>query len=240
MTICHPKGWEGEGSDPSASRNRQSRFQGRQRDGRRSPLTALRGVTAAVAVLVVLALSGCAPSEPSSSGPPADAKSTTPAAGRTPTSSPAQSAQAQAIAFLPTYLRMLDDLYLDPSRPLNDIYQVAVTPDATTEATAIGKFRAQGYRQTGRSQLVTASAKNVDLATDSATSPSPTPPSVVVKACVDVSQVDALDPSGTSVVPPTRPKYLIEQWTVVNPHYPAAAGWRVSDAANSQAQTCGG
>lgn len=145
-----------------------------------------------------------------------------------------------AVAFVSTYLQKIDDLYLDPSRPLDEIYEVATAPDATTEATAIGNFRAQGYRQTGRVQLATASADNVDLTNNSAASPSPAFPTVVVTACVDVSQVGAVDATGQSIVPSDRPRYLIEQLSVVNPHYPNPSSWRVSKASNRQAQSCDG
>ena len=193
------------------------------------------------AALLVLMMSGCSSAKPSASGtvPPARLSTPTSSSART-TSTPAQDAGDQAAAFVPTYLRMLDDLYVDASRPLDDIYQVAVTPDATAEATAIGKFRTQGFRQTGRSQLVSATPTSVLAAGSSAPSVSPTMPTVVVTACVDVSQVDALAPSGKSVIPPDRPRYLIERLTVVNAHYPDAAGWRVSAAPNRQAQSCAG
>jgi hypothetical protein len=154
------------------------------------------------------------------------------------TSSPAQRAQAQVLAFVPTYVRMIDDLYLDPSRPLDDIYQVAVAPEATIEATGIGKFRSLNYRRSGRSQLVAASATSVDLTNSASASPSPPLPTVVVNACVDVSKVHAVDSTGTSIVPLDRPNYLIEQLTVVNLHYPDNASWRVSRAPNRQAQSC--
>ena len=115
-----------------------------------------------------------------------------------------------------------------------------MAPEATAQATAIGKFRSQGYRQTGRSQLVTASAVSVDLSNDPAASPSPVFPTVVVNACIDVGQVDAVDASGTSVVPSGRPRYLVQQLTVVNPDYPDTSSWRVSGAPNRQAQSCDG
>jgi hypothetical protein len=141
---------------------------------------------------------------------------------------------------VPTYLGTIDDLYLDPSRPLDDLYEVAVTPEATAEATAIGTFRSRGYRQAGRSRLVTATADSVDLTTDPAASPSPTLPTVAVTACVDVSQVQATDASGRSVIPADRPRYLVARLTVVNPRYPDASSWRVSEAPNRQAQSCDG
>jgi hypothetical protein len=63
---------------------------------------------------------------------------------------------------------------------------------------------------------------------------------VDVTVCVDISKVDAVDSRGQSVVPPGRPRYLIERLTVVNPHYPDGGSWRVSTVGNSQAQSCGG
>jgi hypothetical protein len=141
---------------------------------------------------------------------------------------------------VPSYLGMIDDLYLDPSRPLDDLYEVSVTPEASAEATAIGTFRSRGYRQAGRSRLVTASADSADLTTDPTSSPSPTLPTVVVTACVDVSNVQATDASGRSIIPADRPRYLVSRLTVVNPHYPDASSWRVSEAPNRQAQSCAG
>lgn len=202
----------------------------------------VRSMTATAAAVLALTVSGCSSSSgPSSSAPITSTTSTSPTGSSAPsTSSTAQPAQAQVIAFIPTYLRMLDDLRIDPTRPLNDIYQVAVAPDATAEASAVGRLRSQGYRQTGWSQLVDTVIATPSSGSDAAGSPSPTLPTVVVKACVDVGQVDAVDAGGKSVVPAGRPGYLVEQLTVVNLHSPDAASWRVSDATNKQAQSCSG
>jgi len=200
-----------------------------------------RVLAAGAAVVAVLSVSGCSSSRPSRTAAPSSTTSSAPSASASSTATdPAEEVRAQAVAFVPTYLQTIDDLYADPSRSLDDLYQVAVAPEATTEATAIGTFRAQGYRQAGQSQLVTTSATKVDLTNDPAATPSPVFPSVVVTACVDVSQVQATDSTGNSVVAPDRPKYLIEQLTVVNINYPDAASWRVSQAPNRQAQSCDG
>lgn len=205
-------------------------------------MTVIRTAPRAVAVLLALTVSGCSSSSaPASSSSPTSGTSTSQTPSPSPTApSPAEEAEALAVALVPDYLGTIDDLYLDPSLPLDEIYQVAVAPEATAQATAIGRFRSQGYRQTGRSQLVTASAASVDLSNSPAASPSPVFPTVVVTACVDVGQVDAVDASGTSVIPPGRPRYLIEELTVVNPHYPDPSSWRVSEAPNRQAQSCDG
>jgi hypothetical protein len=204
-------------------------------------VTVIRTATAgAAAMLLALTASGCSSSSdagpwssPTSGTPTSETSSPSPT-----TSSPTEEAQAAAVALVPDYLETIDDLYLDPSLHLDEIYQVAVAPEATAQATAIGKFRSQGYRQTGRSQLVNASAVSVDLSSSPAASPSPVFPTVVVTACVDVSQVGAVDATGQSIVPSDRPRYLIQQLTVVNPDYPDTSSWRVSEAPNRQAQSC--
>ena len=200
----------------------------------------MRAAAGAAAALLALTASGCSSSsDPGSSSSPTSGISTPQTSSPSPTtSSPAEEAQAAAIELVSEYLRTIDDLYLDPSLPLDGIYQVAVAPEATAQATAIGKFRSQGYRQTGRSQLVTASAASVDLSNTPAASPSPVFPTIVVTACVDVSQVDAVDATGQSIVPPDRPRYLVQQLTVVNPDYPDTSSWRVSEAPNRQAESC--
>jgi len=198
-----------------------------------------RVLAAGAVVVAALSISGCSSSRP---GPSAAPSSTTSSAPPASTSSAvtdgAHDAEAQAVALIPTYLETIDALYVDPSQSLDDLYQVAVAPEATAEATAIGTFRAQGYRQDGRSQLVTTSTGKVDLTNEPSATPSPVLPSVVVTACVDVSRVEATDATGNSVVSPDRPRYLVEQLTVVNINYPDAASWRVSQAPNTQAQSC--
>jgi hypothetical protein len=201
-------------------------------------VTVTRTAVGAAAVVIGLTVSGCSSSADGSS---TSETSAAPSSSAAPTTgNPSQDARSQAVAFVPTYLGTIDDLYLDSSRPLDDLYKVAVTPEATAEATAIGTFRSRGYRQTGRSRLVTATAYSVDLTTNPAASPSPTLPTVVVTACVDVSQVQATDASGRSAIPADRPRYLVARLTVVNTRYPDASSWRVSEAPNRQAQSCDG
>jgi hypothetical protein len=201
-----------------------------------------RAKAVVASVIFALTASGCSSSPnpgSSSSSTPGTSSPQTPNPSSTPPS-PAEEAQALAVALVPDYLGTIDNLYLDPSLRLDRIHEVAVAPEATAQATAIGKFRSQGYRQTGRSQLVTASAVSVELSNDPAASPSPVVPTVVVTACVDVGQVGAADATGLSIVPPDRPRYLIQQLTVVNPDYPDTSAWRVSEAPNRQAQSCDG
>lgn len=197
-----------------------------------------RQATATSLALLCLATSACT----SSARSPGRAASATPADSPVGTGAPdaTQSTQTELVAFVSTYFRMLDDLRADPARPLDDIYQVAIAPEATIEATAVGQLRTQGYRQTGQSQVVSASlVGDVPTARASAASAA-APPSVLVKACVDVGAVDAVDKEGKSVVPSGRLRYLLAQLTLVNPDYPDAASWRVRNAGNRQVRSCDG
>jgi hypothetical protein len=199
-----------------------------------------RATAAAAAVILGVAVAGCSSSGDASSAAPTSATSGPPSSSDAPTTTnPSQDAQSQAVALVPAYLRMLDDLRLDPSRPLDDIYQVAVAPEATAQASAVGELRSRGYRQTGLSRVVTAAVVAAPESSGAA-APSSALLTVVVNACVDVRQVGAVNAAGQSVVPPGRPGYLIEQLTVVNPRHPDAASWRVSEAVNRQAQSCSG
>jgi hypothetical protein len=206
-----------------------------------SGVAVTRAAATGAALAIGLAVGGCSSSsdQTSATASTSGSASSSTSAGPT-TADQSQAAESLAVALVPVYLRTIDDLYLDPSRALDDIYQIAVAPDAVAEATAIGKFRAQGYRQTGRMQLVSVSAGSVDLTNSPAASASPVLPSVIVTACVDVSQVGAVDATGQSIVPSDRQRYLVEQLTVVNPHYPDPSSWRVSTASNRQERSCGG
>jgi hypothetical protein len=199
---------------------------------------AVTRAAAAAAVVLGLIAMGCSSQDAPSTAPSSAASPSPSSSAAVTTASPAEEAQSQAVALVPTYLRTIDDLYLDPSRPLDDIYEVAVDSEATAQATAIGMFRSQGYRQIGRAQLVTATADSVDLEGDPAASPIPTLPTVLVTTCVDVSEVQAVDEAGNPVVPAGAPTHLIARLVVVNLQYPDASSWRVSEASNTQAQSC--
>lgn len=199
----------------------------------------IRRVATTTLALLGLSVSACSSSTRVSEAPASTAphESTSSAASTGADTTP--SVRDSVLAFVPTYVRTLDDLRTDPTQPLDDIYQVAVAPEATAEATSIGRLRSNGYRQTGRSQLVKASIVDATATAPASSGSSASASSVVVNACLDVGQVDAVDQQGKSVLPSGRPRYLIEQLTVVNSRESDPAAWRVSQAPNSQAQSCG-
>jgi hypothetical protein len=200
----------------------------------------------ALALALVAALSACQGSSTPTGDPSTSATSEPTSPSPDPTSpsptstSPTDEASAEAVALVPTYLKMLDDLAVDPTLPLSRLHNVTVSPEFTIQVAGIAKFRAKGYRQVGHVQLVKTSVRRVSLANRPTASPSPQWPTVRVTACVDVSAVKANNKAGESVIPKNRPKYLIEQLTITNRQYPDQTGWRVSHAPNTQAASCNG
>src|SRR3954447_13749487 len=141
---------------------------------RRSYVAVRRAGASALAIILVSGVAACSTSTATSAAPSTRATSNAPSSSAANSSvAPSEASAAQAVALIPTYLQVIDDLYLESSRSLDDVYEVAVAPEATSEANAIGTFRTQEYRQVGRAQLVTSSVSSVDLTTDPTASPSP-------------------------------------------------------------------
>ena len=204
-------------------------------------MVAFRAMASAAAGLL-MTVSGCsAPHGPNAASPSASRSAPSPASsGASTTSGPEDPARTEVLRTVSAYEEMLNDLYLDPARPLDDLHAVAVAPEFAVAASEIGQFRRQGYRQIGRARLASASVTDVDAGGSSTPSSSAAQSTMHVTACIDVSQVDAVDSTGKSVVPPDRPRYLIERLTVVKIEQSSDASWRVSEAPNRQAQSCDG
>ena len=210
--------------------------------------SALLLILASLVALSMLALVGCSAgasktTHSSAVSPASTAGSVTASSSAaipvSPSATDANSIAArQATAFVPTYLAGLDKLYSDPTDSINDIYLVAVQPEATNEALGIAKYRASNYRQSGSQHLITVSGPSVHMSGLGGNSGNASYPTVQLTACVDVSAVTVTDAQGERVGNPDKPTYLIESLTIVNINYPAAAGWRVSDAPNRPASAC--
>jgi hypothetical protein len=201
----------------------------------------------ALVAAALIALTACSSSggKPSKTTPPTSTStSSTPPTSTPPTTSstpadPSQRAVAEATAFVPIYEAELDTLYSNPTVSINDIYLVAVQPEATDDALGIAKYRQSNYRQAGSQKLVKVSGVSVHMSGLGGPSATAKYPTVQLTACVDVSGVKVTDAKGHPVGNPKNPPYLIESLTIVNIKYPSASGWRVSKAPNKQAQSCG-
>jgi len=154
---------------------------------------------------------------------------------RSTTADPEQLAVEEATALVTAYWRTVDQLYSDPTLPIDTVYEVAVDPEAASEAAAIQTFRASGYTQTGQSRVVSVTPGAVDIAAAAGDLLS-----VQITACIDVTQVGATSSDGAALTPAQRSPFLVSELTIVNTAYPDSSSWRVSSAPNTQAQACPG
>lgn len=198
-------------------------------------------ITTSLIAAALVIITGC-----SSSGgnKPTDSPTTptAPSSSRssTPPVDPSKAAIDDAVALIPTYLKTLDKLHNDPAAPLDEIHNVAIEPEFSVEAVAIGRFRAAGYRGYGQTELVSTSGAIAHLTGLGGSTPTAKSPTVKVTACVDVSKAGAKDAKGKAVGDPKRAKYLVEKLTIVKVNFSGTTGWRVSNAPNSEASSCGG
>jgi hypothetical protein len=195
--------------------------------------------TASLAGAALMFIAGC-----SSSGgaKPSDTPTTHASSSdlvSTPAPDPSKAAIVDAVAMIPTYLATLDKLYNDASVPLNEIYNVAIQPESTVEAVAIGRFRAAGYRGVGRTKLASTYAATAYLSGLGGAGSTAKMPTVKVTACVDVSGSGARDAKGSAVGNLKKPKFLVEKLTIRKVNFSGTSGWRISDAPNTESNLCG-
>lgn len=167
-----------------------------------------RIVIAVSVVVTVLAIAGIAffvlgGDEPATAPPPAptaveEPADTTPAEPVQQT--PEDLAAAEAQERYEEFLRVGDDVGQGGFASALPFDAVAVAPERVFQETAFRNARkTPGLRQIGTTQIASMSVTSVDL--------TPEPggyPGVVLQVCLDVSGVDILDGSGTSIVSPDR------------------------------------
>lgn len=133
------------------------------------------------------------------------------------------------MALIPRYLRVLDAAYDSVTVPVRSLFAVSVAPDVTQKIFQVNQIRQQQIDQAGYEKLTASHVRSVDLTAAR--------PTVVVRACVDVTGVKATR-DGHSVVPKNRPHFLVQTLTVVNIKHLDPKSWRVSDAAIAGSNAC--
>jgi hypothetical protein len=191
-----------------------------------------------VTAAACLALAGCKSSSPDPSKSSTTSTSSSPASTASTThTSPSDEARAVALSFVTDYFATLDRVGSDPSVSLNTLHNVAVSPQFDVLATAYGKNRSLGHKQSGLTKVATSKATSVNLTNTPKAHP-PVYPTVHIAACIDVSQVVVRDAKGAKVITADRPNYFVEDLTVVNLSYPDRDGWRVSKLTNRGTSAC--
>ncbi len=193
-----------------------------------SPRVRLLAAVAAASLL----LAGCsADPDPVGSSPtasPAPTASTAPSASSSASASPSttlsaekQQAVDETTAVVLAYEQMFYDLLADPSRPLNDLNDVAAQPQLARDLRSVQQLRVKLNAGTatidssGPVRLASVKLLKVDLAGD--------PPTVTLLVCVDQSAA-----SGTEDGKPWTGKRQESRYRVVKTTYLPAPGWAVS------------
>lgn len=114
---------------------------------------------------------------------------------------------AEAQAVVEQYYRVTDELFTDVQSDIGRAATVATGTELDQLRRSVQEQRLDGWRQVG----------SVSVATLEVTAASSTPtPSFEAEVCVDVSAVDVVDPSGTSVITDDRPPRSQVTLTVVD------------------------
>lgn len=194
----------------------------------------------ATAALIVAAVTSCA-----SDGPAPVPSSTTsvaptltspapPTSTLAPTPPSDSEVAAKAAAdLLRTYFETVDRVRQDPERPASDLDAVASSSQLTAQQNLLASQRADGLRQLGDTRIATVSVESVNL---------DEPATVIVDVCWDVSAVDVVDSSGTSVVSSERRDSGWTRFTVTNLTWESGStdGWRVSGGSDLENEPCAG
>jgi hypothetical protein len=197
-------------------------------------------LAAAAAAIAATAVSACSSSPKTPPNSPPDSTSPATTAIRStsaPAPSPSDRAKTAAIKTVSDYFALLDRVATNPNVPLNDLHTVSIEPDFPIIASDYGRNRSLGYKQTGTTKVVRAVATRVTL-TNSPSAQPPVYPIVTVTACIDVSSVVLKDSHGARVGIANRPNFYVEKMTLINPSYPDASSWRVSNLTNKAAPSC--
>jgi hypothetical protein len=194
-------------------------------------------ISVATGTLLLAAVSACggnaqdpSPSAPSSSlsAPASSAAST----------NPSVSATADATAIMRDYFAVVDEVGQDPTADLKRLRAVATSTQLSAIQTLLRSQHDQGQRQVGTTAINKLTVQSVNL--DNSDSSAGKVPSVVIDVCWDVSKVDVLDKSGTSIVSPNRPDTGWTRYTVANYQYATdpTGGWRVATGQDLKQKPC--
>lgn len=192
----------------------------------------------ATGTLMLAAVSSCG--DNAADPPPTPPTSSSPAEPTTAASptSPSDAATADATAAMKDYFTVVDEVRSDPAADLKGLESVATSAQLTAVETLIRRQRDEGQRQTGTTTISELKVQSVNL--DNSDPDAGKVPTVVIDVCWDVSKVDVLDESGTSIVSPDRPDTGWTRYTVANYEYAAdpTGGWRVATGQDLKQTPC--
>jgi hypothetical protein len=184
--------------------------------------------------MLLVAVTACTnegndPAAPGSTAP------STPAPTTSSSTPPSESeiASEAASAMVRQYFETVGQVRQDPKRPASDLDAVASSTQLLAQKNLLKRQRADGLHQTGMTKVVELNVQSVSL---------DDPATAVIDVCWDVSGVDVIDRSGTSVVTPERKDIGWTRFTVTNDKWKTTPtdGWRVSGGSDLEKEPCAG
>lgn len=198
-----------------------------------------RWLTAAALVAVLSACTGTPEDPPTSASPTATQShaepTTSPSSSPSSTLTSSEAAAVNAENLVREYYRVIDGLGSDPATPLSELESVATSVALASRQAQFERERSEGWRQTGSTQVAEVIVQSVNLDNSAGRVPS-----VEVDVCWDVTNVDVVDETGTSVVSPGRPDRGWSRHTAVNHSWDQdpERGWRVSSSQTIEQAPC--
>lgn len=205
-------------------------------------MTIRLGLTSWATGAIVLAATAACSDGSTSTEPPAPSLSATSAAPSPTTSprptSPSDAASADAAKVMRSYFTVVSQVGQNPNSPLKRLQTVATGTQLQALETLHRSQRDQGRRQTGSTVINELWVQSVNL--DNSNPEAGKVPTVVIDVCWDVSGVDVLDRTGTSVVSRDRPDIGWTRYSVANYDYAddPNGGWRVATGQDLEDEPC--
>lgn len=197
--------------------------------------------TWATSAVVLAAVTGCAgsgseadPGHPTQVGLSA-LSSTSPTASPNSESEVASAAAEQVVR---RYFAVLDGLRQDPSEPVQRLSAVATSTQLAAQRRLLTSERGKHLHQVGATRVADLTVQSVNL--DNSNPSAGQVPTVTVDVCWDVSDVDIVDESGKSTVPPHRANTGATRYTVANYHWSKnpSDGWRLATGRDLEQASC--
>lgn len=136
------------------------------------------------------------------------------------------------------YFSTVDQLRQEPSRPVKELRQVAISSQLAAQRTLIHAQRRDGLRQVGSTTVAELVVQSVNM--DNSDPNSGRVPTVEIDVCYDVSDVDILDQDGQSTVSLERPATGWVRFSVSNYAWSTdpQGAWRVASGADLKQAPC--
>lgn len=206
-----------------------------------SAMTKFSGTfSVATAVFLLAAATACGSDSAPDPTPTAAANASSPSTAAPATGTPEEAATSAAEGAVGDYYALTDLLLQDDTVSLDRLDEVAISTQLSAQENFLTAERAAGTQQRGDTVILETKVQSVSL--DNSDPKTGRVPSVTIDVCWDVSEVDVLDASGTSMVASDRPDRGWTRLTVANYAWDTdpEAGWRVAGGQDLEKTPCAG